>query len=69
VTAPIPAEFDQSVSSDDVIRELEVQLGMAAGQLTRMRLLLLRRDEQIQYLTEQIAARDAAVTEHATDPV
>jgi hypothetical protein len=70
MTAPISAELDQSVSPDDVIRELESQLGMAAGQLTRFALLLRRRDEQlterdeqIRYLTEQIAQRDAAVAE------
>jgi hypothetical protein len=62
MTAPNLSEFDQSVSSDDVIRELEVQLGMAAGQLTRMRLLLARRDEQVRYLKEQLAARDTAET-------
>lgn len=75
MTAPIPADLDQSVSPDDLIRELESQLGMAAGQMTRFALLLRRRDEQIverdeqiKYLTGQIAARDAAATEHATDP-
>lgn len=74
MTAPTPVELDQSVSPDDLIRELESQLGMAAGQMTRLAMLLRRRDEQIaerdeqiKYLTEQIAARDAAVTEHATD--
>jgi hypothetical protein len=58
------------VSPDDVIRELESQLGMAAGQLTRFALLLRRRDEQIaerdgqiQYLKEQLVERDAAASE------
>lgn len=60
MTAPAPSTLDQQVSGDDLIRELEVQLGAALGQTTRLMLLLRKRDEEVTFLREQLAAHDAS---------
>jgi hypothetical protein len=60
MTAPATAAPDPNVSLDEVVAELESQLGVAIGQVARARLMLKRKDDVIAYLTEQLAARDAA---------
>lgn len=48
--APLPPAEDQSISADDLVRELSAQLGMAAVEMTKLRLLLTRKDEEVRYL-------------------
>lgn len=55
MSAPGIEEFDDSLSADDVIADLEAQLGIAAGQISRLRLMLQKRTEQMQFLRAQLA--------------
>lgn len=61
-------EFDQSLSIEDLRQELESQLGAAMGQIAVLQLLLRKREGDVRFLREQLAARDAAAhaAEHAT---
>lgn len=58
VTPEQQSEFDMSLSPDDVIAELEQQVGVAAGQITRLHLILRKREDEVRKLRDLIATRD-----------
>jgi hypothetical protein len=71
VTAPsgqnVP--LDQSLDVDDLRRAVQERLGAAAWREIMAELLLAKREQEVLFLRDQLAARDAAdapAAEHAT---
>lgn len=58
VTPEQQSEFDMSLSPDDVIAELEQQVGVAAGQITRLHLILRKREDELRKLRGMLSTRD-----------